>query len=166
MSIGRICVREVDTAIPDESAAVAAERMHQRAVGTLVVVNDAAQPVGIITDRDLVSRVLAKGRIPTETSVSEVMTPAPRTVSEQTSIESALSIMRSGRFRRIPVVGQDKTLVGLVSLDDILMLLAEEFVQIGRLLERETPRGVIEEPDSSLTGVTRLQSDARLQVGD
>jgi CBS domain-containing protein len=164
MSVGRICVREVDTANPDESVAVAAERMHQRAVGTLVVVNDTDQVVGIITDRDLVSRVLAKGRNPTDTSVGEVMTVGPKTVSEQTSIESALLIMRSGKFRRIPVVGRDNKLVGLITLDDILMLLAEEFTQIGRLLTRETPRAMME--NSAQAGITRLQSEERLSVGD
>ncbi|MEX2308553.1 MAG: CBS domain-containing protein [Pirellulales bacterium] len=159
MSVGRISVREVDTANPDETVAVAAERMHQRAVGTLVVVNDADQVVGIVTDRDLVSRVLAKGRDPTETSVGEVMTVGPKTVSEQASIESALLIMRSGRFRRIPVVERDNKLVGLITLDDILMLLAEEFTQIGRLLTRETPRAVME--NSSVSGIGRLQSESK-----
>jgi CBS domain-containing protein len=164
MSVGQICVREVDTANPDETVVVAAERMHQRAVGTLVVVNDTDQVVGIVTDRDLVSRVLAKGRNPTETSVGQVMTVGPKTVSEQTSIESTLLIMRSGRFRRIPVVERDNKLVGLITLDDILMLLAEEFTQIGRLLTRETPRAIIE--NSAQTGIARLQSETRLSVGD
>jgi CBS domain-containing protein len=164
MSVGRICVREVDTANPEETVAVAAERMHQRAVGTLVVVNLAGQVVGIVTDRDLMSRVLAKGRNPANTPVTEVMTVNPKTVSEQTSIESALLIMRSGRFRRIPVVDRDNRLVGLITLDDIIMLLAEEFTQIGRLLTRETPRAIIE--NSAPTGITRLQSEARISVGD
>jgi CBS domain-containing protein len=144
MSVGRICIREVDTAIFDETAATAAERMHQRAVGTLVVVNDASQPIGIITDRDLVTRVMAPGRLATETLLRDVMTAAPRTVSEHDSIESALSLMRSGNFRRVPVVDENKKLVGLVTLDDILMLLAEEFGDIGKLLEHETPRAVVE----------------------
>lgn len=164
MSVGRICVREVDTANPSESVAVAAERMHQRAVGTLVVVNDTQQVVGIVTDRDLVSRVLARGRDPMQMAVSEAMTVAPKTASENTSIESALTIMRSGRFRRIPVVEPDNRLVGLITLDDVLMLLAEEFTQIGRLLTRETPRAVIE--DSSSASVSRFQSEARLSVED
>jgi CBS domain-containing protein len=164
MSVGRLCVREVDTANPEESVAIAAERMHQRAVGTLVVVNDTQQVVGIITDRDLVSRVLAKGHDPRQMAVLEAMTLAPKTVSEETSIESALMIMRSGRFRRIPVVDCNNRLVGLITLDDVLMLLAEEFTQIGRLLSRETPRAVIE--DSSTAGVSRLQSEARISVGD
>jgi CBS domain-containing protein len=164
MSVGRICVREVDTADPGESVAIAAERMHQRAVGTLVVVNDSAQVIGIVTDRDLVSRVLAKGCSPKEITVREAMTVGPKTVSEQMPIESALLIMRTGRFRRIPVVDRQHKLVGLVSLDDILMLLAEEFSQVGRLLQRETPRGIIENLNAS--GVSRLQSDTRLAVGD
>jgi CBS domain-containing protein len=48
--------------------------------------------------------------------------------------------MRGGSFRRVPVVDAEGKLVGLVTLDDILMLLAEEFTQVGRLLEHETPR--------------------------
>jgi CBS domain-containing protein len=166
MSIGRICVREVDTARPDETAAVAAERMHQRAVGTLVVVNDAGQVVGMVTDRDLVSRVLAKGLPPTETTVRSCMTVGPKTVFEHTPIETALLTMRTGRFRRIPVVDPGNKLVGLITLDDILMLLADEFSQIGRLLKRETPRSIMDEPASSPGGITRFQSDVRLAVGD
>lgn len=166
MSVGRICVREVDTVTPDEPASVAAERMRRRAVGTLIVVDDVARPVGIVTDRDLMSRVIAAGRSPTETSVREVMTPAPRTVSEQTPIESALSLMRSGCFRRLPVVDHDHKLVGLITLDDILMLLAEELAQVGQLLERETPRRVIEDQDLSPTGVARLPNEARLSGGN
>jgi CBS domain-containing protein len=72
------------------------------------------------------------------------MTPEPKTVSEETPIESALSLMRSGGFRRLPVVDQNGKLVGLVTLDDILMLLAEEFTDVGRLLARETPRAAAE----------------------
>lgn len=145
MSVGRICVRDVDLADADERIWQAAERMHQRAVGTLVVLNDAKEPMGIVTDRDLTERVLAQRRDPNVVSVGEVMTPDPKTISEDASIESALSLMRSGRFRRLPVVDRAGQLVGLLSLDDVMMLLAEEFTQIGQLLDRETPRGVAEQ---------------------
>ena len=162
----KICIREVDTATPDESAAVAAQRMHQHAVGTLIVVNDISQVVGIITDRDLMSRVLAKELSSTETTVRTVMTVGPKTVFEHTPIETALVAMRAGRFRRMPVVNADNRLVGLITLDDILMLLAEEFSQIGRLLKRETPRSIIEESNSSLGNISRFQSKAKLGFGD
>ena len=62
MSVGRICVREVDTAEENESVQVAARRMHARNVGTLLILDDAKQPIGILTDRDLTTRVLAEGR--------------------------------------------------------------------------------------------------------
>jgi CBS domain-containing protein len=141
--IGRICTRDVDTAQPNETVHAIAQRMHQRAVGSLVVVNEANEPVGIVTDRDLVSRVLAREGNPMEIVVRSVMTADPKTVSDSTAVESALALMRSGSFRRLPVVDQNHKLIGLVCLDDILMLLAEEFMQVGRLLERETPAFVV-----------------------
>ena len=91
------------------------------------------------TDRDLVLRALSHDATPCETRVGAVMTRNPRTVSEAAPIEQALSLMRSGGFRRLPVVRADGTLVGLISLDDILSLLAEEFAQIGSLVEKEMP---------------------------
>jgi CBS domain-containing protein len=145
MSVGRVCIRDVDLADESETVWKAAERMRQRMVGTLVILNHVSEPIGIVTDRDLVERVLAAGRDAQSTTVGDVMTCGVKTVSEDDSIESALSLMRSGHFRRLPVVDRDRKLVGLLSLDDVLMLLAEEFGQIGELLERETPRGVAEE---------------------
>ena len=140
MSVGRICTREVDFADPDESAWEVAERMHQRAVGTLVILDDDKKPIGIDTDRNLVERVMAQGKDPNTTLVSQVMTSQPMKVKEDTPIESALSMMRSCGFRRVPVVDDDDRLTGLLSLDDILTLLAEEFTEIGELLRRQTPR--------------------------
>jgi len=141
MSVGRICTRYVDLADPEETVQAAARRMLERKVGTLVILDQAKRPVGLLTDRDLVLRVLALGQDPRQTSVGEVMTKEPKTVTEGTPIEQALALMRSGAFRRLPVVGGDGTLVGLVSLDDILSLLAEELREVGTLVEREMPSG-------------------------
>ncbi|MBI2481233.1 MAG: CBS domain-containing protein [Planctomycetia bacterium] len=140
MSVGRICTREVDLAQMDESVWQAAERMHQRAVGTLVVIDDDKKPIGIVTDRDLVERVLAKFLDPGATTVGQVMTQAPETVSEQDAIEHAITVMRRERCRRLPVVDDKGELVGLLSLDDVLQLLAEELTSVGELLERQTPQ--------------------------
>lgn len=139
MSVGRICLRDVDLAEAGESVMEAARRMRARRVGTLVVVDEASVPIGLVTDRDLTVRVLAEGGDPRTTLVGEVMTREPRVVSEETAIEAALGLMKSGSFRRLPVVDRERKLVGIVSLDDVLALLAEEFALIGTLLERETP---------------------------
>jgi signal-transduction protein with cAMP-binding, CBS, and nucleotidyltransferase domain len=106
-------------------------------VGTLVVLDGDSQPIGILTDRDLVTRVLARGLDPRGTPVDAVMTPHPTTISELAPIESALASMRAGHFRRLPVVNESGRLVGIQSLDDALSLLAEELTIIGGLLERE-----------------------------
>lgn len=140
MSAGNFCQREVDLAELGESVLTIAERMRQRTVGCLVVINARREPVGILTDRDLVIRVLAEGKDPYATRVEEIMTPGPKTVSEAAAIEDALRLMRSGGFRRLPVVDREGKLAGLLTLDDVLMLLAEEFSTAGQVLQRETPR--------------------------
>ncbi|MDB5387503.1 MAG: putative signal transduction protein with domain [Planctomycetaceae bacterium] len=118
---------------------VAASRMLDRNVGTLVVVNGRSEPIGMITDRDLTVRVLAPAMNAALTRVGEVMTSDPQVVSETTEIEDVLRIMRAGPYRRLPVVDARGQLVGLVSLDDILDLLSEEFRSIDTLLRHETP---------------------------
>jgi CBS domain-containing protein len=139
MTIGRICTREVDLADPDESVQVAANRMNARNVGTLVVIDEDKRPIGILTDRDLAVRVVGKGLDPGATAVSAIMSPAPDTVTENSAIEAAISTMRRLSHRRLPVVDDDGHLVGLISLDDILDLLSEEFTEIGKLVRKEGP---------------------------
>lgn len=139
MSVGRICVREVDLADAQEPVQAAAQRMHSRKVGTLVVLNAKKEPIGIITDRDLAVRVVAAGKDAFETTVEDVMTRSPQTVRVDATIEDALTIMRGRTIRRLPVVDREQHLVGLISLDDILSLLTEEFNEIGGLLQEESP---------------------------
>ena len=139
MTVGRICIREVELATPEETVQVAANRMNARNVGTLVVLDRESHPIGILTDRDLAVRVVGQGLNVFETLVADVSSPAPDTVFEDAPIESALAQMRVKAIRRLPVVDVDGKLVGLVSLDDILELLCEEFEDIGKLVRREGP---------------------------
>ena len=139
MSVGEVCNRLVDLAEPNETVRVAAQRMLQRQVGCLVVVDPTRVPIGILTDRDLVVKVMAKGLSADETTVQQVMTINPHFVHEDTPIEDALRLMRVGSHRRLPVVDGDGRLIGLVSIDDVLVLIAGEMQSIGRLIERESP---------------------------
>jgi CBS domain-containing protein len=83
---------------------------------------------------------IARGLDPKEAVVSEAMTPCPVSVYEQTPIEEALRMMNSGAFRRLPVLDHDGKLAGLLSLDDILALLAEEFHELDGMLSKQGPR--------------------------
>ncbi len=85
----------------------AAVHMRDRNVGTLIVVDRADRLTGIITDRDLVVRGLADGHSLADMTVKNVMTAQPVVVSEDTSVEVALELMKEGAFRRLPVTGED-----------------------------------------------------------
>lgn len=139
MTAGRICVRSVQTAAPDETVRQAARRMAQARVGSLVVVGPDQRPLGILTDRDLVLRCVADERNPDETQVGEVMTAPVDRVHESTPIETALSRMEGVDSRRLVVVDDEDRLAGLLALDDVLELLAEEAATIGRLVGEHLP---------------------------
>ena len=103
------------------------------------MLDEESHPIGMITDRDLALRIVGKARDSIQTLVSEVMTRFPDNVNEETTIELALSKMRAGGFRRLPVVDNEGKLVGVLTLDDILELLSTEFTEIGRLIKKESP---------------------------
>jgi CBS domain-containing protein len=139
MFTGRICTRSVVVMDPEETVRQAAELMRKHNVGTVVVVDHASWPIGIVTDRDIVLRCLASNEPPEATRIGDVMSAPVRTVSETTPIEQTLSTMRSLAVRRLPVVDARSRLIGIVSLDDIVDLLAREYTDIGALLRKETP---------------------------
>jgi CBS domain-containing protein len=139
IDVGSICQRELDLIGPDDSVATAAGRMRQRTVGSLIVVDGSKHPLGIVTDRDLVIRALADARDADSTPVSEVMTPDIIVATGDTSINSALRLMRDGPFRRLPIVNPEGVLIGLVTVDDMLIRIGREFGEIGSLIELETP---------------------------
>jgi CBS domain-containing protein len=139
MSVGRLCSRVVATASPRESVRTAAERMFDHEVGTLVVVEQAGQAVGVLTDRDIALRCVA-GRVdPSETPIAELMSTPAHAVDEHTPIEDAVSRMADLGLRRLVVTGEDNRVVGILSLDDVLEQIIQETRAIGRLLKQQRP---------------------------
>lgn len=141
MSVGRICTRVVATAAPDETVRVAAARMAEFDVGTLVVVDSLSEkPVGIVTDRDLVVRGLVEGRDPDQVTLRTIMSTPVHSIDEHTPIEEGMSRMAAAGVRRLAVTGPSGSLMGLLSLDDALDLVIEEMTTIGRLLEKQASK--------------------------
>jgi CBS domain-containing protein len=119
-----LCQRNVVTVRRHEELATAAWLMRERNVGCLVVVDPAGaiggwRPVGLLTDRDIVTQVIARDCDPRSLAVSDVMTPNPQTVWNTGTLEDAMERMRKSGTRRIPVVDDRGRLVGILALDDI-----------------------------------------------
>jgi CBS domain-containing protein len=109
----------------------ASRYMMEHNVGAVPVLRN-GELVGILSERDIMNRVVAVGRTPGTTAVTEVMTANPRAVSADEAIEECLFIMREFGFRHLPIV-EGKEVKGLVSLRDVLMHQANE-------MERQTRR--------------------------
>src|SRR5260370_38355558 len=103
----------------------AARYMLEHNIGALPVLRDGSL-AGILSERDIMNRVVAVGRTPGTTAVSEVMTANPRSVPADETVEECLFIMREFGFRHLPIM-DGKELKGLVSLRDIMMRHTREF---------------------------------------
>lgn len=146
MAIGEICSREVVICSRETSIESAAELMREHHVGALVVVDERADgsriPIGILTDRDIAVGVVAKGLPADHITVGEAMVPELVTGRESDGVAEAFAQMRAHGVRRMPVVDAQGRLVGIVTADDLLDLLAEEMTAIARLIARERHREV------------------------
>ena len=137
---GDLCTRQVVVAPPSLSVDEAARLMRERHVGCLVVVqqgDDGRLPAGILTDRDIVTAVVARDIDAKSLRVGDVMTATVASVRESDTIYDVLSTMRSRGVRRVPVTGPHGTLAGILTLDDVLNALAGQLQALGSVVGRE-----------------------------
>ena len=143
MNAGEICNREVVIAYREMGLTEAARLMREHHVGSLVVVVDRAKervPVGILTDRDLVVAVVAKELDARKLKVGDVMSAGVFVVREQDGLAEVLRAMREHGVRRVPVVTPNGALAGILTLDDLLELVAEELGDFVRTVGQERVR--------------------------
>ena len=118
--------------------------MREHHVGSLVIVVDRLServPVGIITDRDIVVAVVAKELDPRALTVSDVINSGGvLVVREQDGLPDALRLMREKGVRRVPVVTKSGALAGIVTIDDLLELVADELHDFVRTAGQERVR--------------------------
>jgi len=107
----------VETVSATDTVLNAAEQMNAKKIGSLVVVEGGAVR-GILTERDILTRVVATSRDPKATPVGEVMTPKPLTCRPDTSLDEVRHVMRDKHIRHLPVVDGTR-LVGIVSIGDL-----------------------------------------------
>jgi len=139
MHIKDICGRSLVTCHRDLSAEKVAQLMRDQFVEDVIVVDERANglaPVGIVTFRDMVVRVVANRSDPLLTTAGDIMTGAPDTVHESELIYAAIARMRDRRISRLVVVDSRDALVGVLSADDVAEFLAAELSEVARISPR------------------------------
>jgi CBS domain-containing protein len=140
MQVGDICTREVVCASSETTVAAAARTMRHYHIGDVVVTrleNGRRIPLGIVTDRDIVIGVVATDLAPNTLTVGDIMGTELATAQESEDVFDAVQRMRNKGVRRMPIVDANNDLVGIVSIDDIIEILAEEMYQLAHLISRE-----------------------------
>jgi len=135
-----VMTSELVTCFPDESVVDAARKMSEYKVGSVLVV-DRANPsrlVGILTEGDIVHRVVAKGLHPAEVKVEEIMTKDPIVVNENTPLHLVADLMREKNIGHIPVVDASGKLKGIIAKSDIVRIAPSLIERLYIIGERET----------------------------
>jgi CBS domain-containing protein len=166
MTVYELCQRHVVTVRRHEDLTTAAWIMRERNVGCLVVVEPAgsiggALPVGMLTDRDIVTNVIARDRDPHTLTVEDAMTRHPITLWAQSGIDEALLRLRNGGVRRAPVVDERGRLSGIIALDDVFEHLSHYMPSPATPIRREQradpaphPQGAASQPGKM--GIERI----------
>jgi CBS domain-containing protein len=128
MSLARFC-RPVISSDEGELVAETARKMRDARVGC-VVVTRAERPIAIVTDRDLALRVVADARAPQNTALRDVATYDPIVVRDEDGIETVLGLMAKHGVRRLPVVSEGGHLLGIVTADDLTVLLGRQLSEL------------------------------------
>lgn len=123
----------VVTVLPSTPVTEAATIMREENIGSLVVVGVDKKLLGIITDRDIVVSVVANGKSPLEVVVGDVMTSELITVQEDESVFEILRVLGRNSIRRVPVLRRGR-LVGIVSVDDLIVLVVTELSNLASAL--------------------------------
>jgi CBS domain-containing protein len=131
MSLQQFCKRSVVTISPDQPVAEACRLLQEKNVGC-VVATEGEQVRGILTDRDIALKVVGEKRDPQRTTIREVMRANPIRISVQKSLHDLTALMHAHHVRRVPIVDSGDKVVGIVTLDDLLVLLGEEMSDMGK----------------------------------
>ncbi|HIQ24053.1 MAG TPA: CBS domain-containing protein [Pyrodictium delaneyi] len=122
LRISDVMTVNVITSRPDETVVDAARKMAENDVGSVVVVDDKGTIIGIVTEGDIVRRVVARGLDPSKTLVGDIMTRNPVTIYEDATLAAAAEYMREKGIGHLPVVNEHGRLVGIISRSDIVRL--------------------------------------------
>jgi CBS domain-containing protein len=119
MLVKEVMNRNVKTVRPEDTVKDAAKIMNEHRIGSLVVVSGTGEVVGILTERDILTDVVATGKSADEVKISEIMTPNIITITPEKTLEEAADLMTANKIKKLPVVEHGR-LVGIVTATDLM----------------------------------------------
>jgi CBS domain-containing protein len=145
MSLQRFCQRPMVTIAADQSILDACHLLQEKNVGC-VLIEENGKVRGLLTDRDIALKVTAEKRDPQGTKVREVMSTNLTTIPVNRTLHDLTTVMHTYHVRRVPIVDSEDKVLGLVTLDDLLILLGQEMSDLsqgisGALFRKPTPVG-------------------------
>ena len=143
MKLKDLCILDVASCKREATVAEAARLMRQCHTGDLIVVDETdggREPVGIITDRDIVMQVVAQGRDPNHTVVADVMAAPLVVAGTSEDTDTAIERMRSHGVRRLPVINDAGEIAGILTLDDFQRYFAEQSATLAAVVTKEQTR--------------------------
>jgi len=136
MPIEELARENVVSASPETSVPELAQQMRDENVGSVVIANDNI-PAGIVTDRDLTTRVLAEEAASTDQTADDVMSTDLCAVGPDAGFYEAAEVMSENGVRRLPVCDENDELVGIITADDLTELLADENQQLASVIKAQ-----------------------------
>jgi len=118
--------------------------MHQAKVGSLAIVDEEGRAIGMVTDRDIVQKVLRRRKDPDATRVGDIASPDVVSVWQDVGLDRALARMRQEGVRRVLVTDDDGKLAGIITYDDVLPSIAEEFRMAADVVSAQGPGGALQ----------------------
>jgi CBS domain-containing protein len=138
MSVLEHCKREPITAGPGDTVRDAAKRMAELGVGAIIVTDSHDRPVGLVTDRDIVQKVVRRRRDPDRTSLEQIMSLDVVNIWDQLPVSRAFNRMRQEAVRRVVITDDEGKVSGILTFDDALPLIAGELSLAAEVVRSQT----------------------------
>lgn len=142
MTIGTHCKHSVITAPKSTNVFEAAKLMKKNNIGNIVIVDDrnGSIPVGILTDRDVAIKIVADEVDPRTLTIGDAMSQDLLVLKEHQPIQEAIDMMCAKGVRRAPIVDNNNKIIGITSVDDLILLLVNELGSLGKLIGKQIIR--------------------------
>lgn len=138
MAIIDIARKNVVTMDVESTAKDVIEKMDEERIGSIIITKN-NKLEGIVTDRDIAIEINRRNKTPGEIPIKKIMTEKPFTVRKDEGIFEVIRKTADEQVRRIPIVEENGDLAGIITIDDLLVLLATEFNSLSRVIQSESP---------------------------